>query len=203
MGGSGRGLRGRSEGSCIQSGRGCPVGFFFGVESVIAPLHLARSRWQSRRAVRHLSSVRTTLVRGLDARPHEDRHDHVERRHVRRRSRALRRPDLLRTAVVIDRRVRRRGDRQRAVAPLPRRELPCHDHRPAARRARAREQRLWSNQSAAAGHSPCLPLATGEAYYNATTFANQMSTIAVDLTALQQPGTCSAPGSCTTTTQGY
>jgi hypothetical protein len=64
-------------------------------------------------------------------------------------------------------------------------------------------QRLWSNRSIAAGHNPCLPLAIGDTYYNATTFANQMSTITVDLTALQPPSVCSASSPCTTTTQGY
>jgi hypothetical protein len=64
-------------------------------------------------------------------------------------------------------------------------------------------QRLWSNKSIAAGHNPCLPLATGDAYYNTTTFANQMSTITVDMTAMAPAGACTASNSCTTTTQGF
>src|SRR5262249_51168287 len=31
-------------------------------------------------------------------------------------------------------------------------------------------QRIWSNQSARAGHNPCVPRIAGEAYYNTTTF---------------------------------
>jgi hypothetical protein len=44
-------------------------------------------------------------------------------------------------------------------------------------------QRLWSNASVARGHNPCLPLVTGEAYYNTATLPGEMDAIHIDLSA--------------------
>jgi hypothetical protein len=44
-------------------------------------------------------------------------------------------------------------------------------------------QRLWSNASVLGGHNPCLPLITGEAYYNTATFPSEMDAIHIDLSA--------------------
>jgi hypothetical protein len=44
-------------------------------------------------------------------------------------------------------------------------------------------QRQWSNRSVAAGHNPCVPLVASEAYYNTTTFADEMDDITIDLSA--------------------
>jgi hypothetical protein len=62
-------------------------------------------------------------------------------------------------------------------------------------------QRSWSNKSASAGHNPCVPLIAGEAYYNATTFADQLDPITVDLSPTAPPGAC-VNGGCTVAARG-